>query len=128
VVTDIAVLVLFRELDDTFLTYSSGEDDAADGVANNLEDRRGWIGFWRCNCDCSAVLTCNLCRQLGSELEKMVKVQLCFLLVHRVVCDQRVRGIWVLLVIVLVPGLAPDVGVEQPMKSWFDATKAVSDA
>jgi hypothetical protein len=28
---------------DTFFSSGLGEDDAADAVADNLEDRRGWI-------------------------------------------------------------------------------------
>jgi len=46
--------------------------------------------------------------------------------VHRGVSDQRMRGLWVLVAVVLVLGLAPDVGVvEQPEKPRLDATEAV---
>ena len=64
-----------------------------------------------------------LCRQLGSEL-KMVMVQhhrlhLHLQLVHRGVCDQKMRRLRVLVIVVLALGLVPDVGVvEQPVKPW----------
>ena len=66
------------------------------------------------------------CVQPRSEPEAMVKLQrhrllhLRLQLVHWGVCDQRIRGLWVLHVVV----------VEQLAKPWFDATVAVelSDA
>jgi hypothetical protein len=46
-------------------------------------------------------------------------------LVHREVCDQKMRGLWVLMVVFLVQGLAPNVDVvEKSAKPWFDATKS----
>ena len=74
----------------------------------------------------AAVLTCDLpCMELGSEPEEMIKVQHhCLLhlrLVHQGDCVQGTRSLWVLVVVTLVPGLAPDVGVEQPAKPWFEA-------
>jgi hypothetical protein len=71
-----------------------------------------------------------LCGPFESESQEMVKVQLHQLhnlrlrLVYRGVCDQTLRGLWVLVVVILVLGLAPDVGViEQPVKPWFDVMK-----
>jgi len=69
-----------------------------------------------------------LCSQVRSESEEMVKVQrhrLLHLHLQLGVCNQRMRGLWVYFVVVLVPGLTPDVGVVAPAKPWFDATMAV---
>jgi hypothetical protein len=65
-----AVLILFQELDDTFLNSGSVEDDAADQVTDTLtlkinEDLLPRL--WLCCCDLPLLVR--------AELEEMVKVQ-----------------------------------------------------